>query len=165
LENNLCSLSPNENQSSQNSKNPSSNTGRKIKPLKNQSNLDRLRIRIDFTMVLRLSRGLRITGHFFLQLLKTSYHDTRLCSENASSVSGDGIVMDCLSSKKCRKRCDSNQTKKLRSQRVESRDLLMNVIITHETLHLSGDGISIISVDGSIWTTRTARWIRTIWNQ
>jgi hypothetical protein len=59
----------------------------------------------------------------------------------------------------------SNQIKKSRNQQAESRDLLMNVITIHEILHLSGDGISIISVDGSIWTMRTARWIRTIWNQ
>ena len=64
----LCpSSSPNENLSSQNSKNLSSNTGKKIKPLKNRSNPDRLKIRIDFTMVLHLSRVLRTMGRFFLR--------------------------------------------------------------------------------------------------
>ncbi len=116
-------------------------------------------------MVLLLSLGLHTTGRFFLQLSKTLYLAIKPCSENAWSVSGDGIVTDFLLSKKCRRKCDSNQIKKSKNQRAESRSLLMNVIIIHVTLHLSGDGISIISVDGSIWTMRIARWIKITWNQ
>lgn len=89
----------------------------------------------------------------------------RRCLENGSSVSGDGIVMGSQSNKKYRRKCDSNQTKKSRNQQAEYRDLLMNVITTHVILHPSGDGISIISVDGSIWMVRTARWIKITWNQ
>ena len=89
----------------------------------------------------------------------------RPCLENASSVSGDGIVMDSQLSKKYRKKCDSSQTKKSKNHRAEYRGLSMSVIIIHVTLLLSGDGISIISVVGSIWIMRTARWIRTIWSQ
>ena len=93
-----------------------------------------------------------------------SYLAIRPCSENALSESGDGIVTGFQSSKKYRKNCDSNQTKKSRNQQGGSRDLSMNVMPTRETLLRSGAGISIISDDGSIWTARTARWIRTIWN-
>lgn len=87
-----------------------------------------------------------------------------LCLENASSVSGDGIVMDFQLNKKYRKNSVSNQIKKSRNQRAEFRDLSMNVMRIHVILQQNGAGISIISVDGSIWTMLTARWIRTIWN-
>jgi hypothetical protein len=89
----------------------------------------------------------------------------RPCLENVWSVSGDGIVMGFQSSKKYKRSCDLNQTKKSRNQQAESRDLSMNVITIPEILQPSGAGISIISVDGSIWRARTARWIKTIWSQ
>lgn len=88
----------------------------------------------------------------------------RPCSVRGSSESGDGIVTDFQSNKKFRKSCDSNQTKKSRNQQVESRDLSMNVTSIQLRLLLNGIGMLTTSDDGSIWTARTARWIRTIWN-
>ncbi len=88
----------------------------------------------------------------------------RPCLENALSESGVGIVMGCRLNKKFRKNSDSNPIKKSKNQKVVFSILLMNVTTILERPLLTGVGISIISVDGSIWIMPIVRWIRIIWN-
>lgn len=160
----LCSHSQNENLSSPNSKKLFSKNGRLKKRLNSQLILDQQIILIGFMMVLRLSRVLRTTGHCFHQSSKMSCLAIRPCSENVWSVSGGGIVMVCRLSKKSRKNSDSNPIKKSKNQSEVFSILSTNATITPDPLQQIGTGISIILVDGSIWNTRIARWIRIIWN-
>lgn len=144
----LCSHSQNENLSSPNSKRLFSKNGKLKKPLNNPLSPDRRIIPIGFMMVRRLSQGHRTTGHFSLQSSKMSCLAIRLCSENVWSVSGDGIVMDFLLSKKYKKNSDLNQIRKSKNQSEVFSILSMNATIIHERHLLTGAGISIISVDG-----------------
>ena len=156
-------LLPKWNPSSQSSKNLSSNTGRKIKPLK----ISRIKTGWESVSILRWSS----IYHRYTALWVTSFFDHKDVKPRYQTMLGKRVERvwgwDCHGlpiEQKVQKNSVSNQTKKSRNQPVESRDLSMSVMPIHAILQQNGVGISIISVDGSIWRVRTAQWIRTIWS-